>query len=101
MRRPKKAKKEGTTTFGLRAERRNGWAGAPCSGYYSLVEYTSDDRTEQINDPSCFKILQRALGELPAFGSEFEVTVTVRVTKTGKASTKKCHNPWPSHRCRP
>jgi len=90
-----------TVTFGLRAERNLGCSSAPCQGYYHLVEYTSDDDTEQINHPSMLEILKRALGkDLPPHGSTFEVEVTVRVVNAAKPSTKQCHNPWPSHRCR-
>jgi hypothetical protein len=91
----------GFTTFGLRAERRLAHAGAPCSGYYSLVEYSSKDSTKQINTPDMFDLIKRALGSHPEFGSEFHVRVEVTVTKRAKPSTKQCHNPWAAHRCPP
>jgi len=89
-----------TVKFGLRAERGLGSAGGPCQGYYNLVEYTSKDETAQINDPSMFQLIKRALGELPPHGSTFEIEFTVRVVEEGKPSKKQCHNPWPGHRCR-
>jgi hypothetical protein len=95
----RKPKNEGTISFGLKAERGLGYAGAPCEGYYWLQEYTSKDSTERINSPSMFEVLQRALGKLPPHGSTFEVTVTVAVKERAVASKKKCHNPWPGHSC--
>lgn len=95
-----KVKSEGSTTFGLRAERSLGSAVAPCGGYYNLVEHTAKDSTRRINKPDMYDLIRRALGGHPEFGSEFEITVTVRVVEHGRPSTKKCHNPWPAHRCR-
>lgn len=90
----------GSTTFGLRSERGLGWSGAPCQGYYSLVEHTAKDKTDRINCPRIFEVMQRIFGKtFPDFGSEFEVTVTVKVIKEGIPSKKKCHNPWPGHTC--
>jgi hypothetical protein len=94
------SKEPKTVKFGLRADRGLGGAGAPCQGYYHLVEYTSDDKTAQINHPSMFDVIKRALGEVPPHGSKFEIEVTVRVVHEAPPSKKDCHNPWPSHRCR-
>ena len=94
-----KPKNQGSTTFGLKAERGLGWSGAPCEGFYSLVEHTAANAHDRINEPNMFDLIGRTLGGYPEPGSEFEVTVTIRITKHGKPSKKKCHNPWPAHRC--
>lgn len=88
----------GSTTFGLKSERSLGWAGAGCQGYYNLVEHTAKDSTDRINAPKMFDLIERALGTIPEFGTEFEIEVTVRVKKHGKPSKRKCHNPWAAHR---
>lgn len=93
-------KNQGTATFGLIANRNVSYAGAPCSGYYNLVEFTSKDSTDKINSPSMYDLIERALGHHPEFGTEFEITVQVKVTRRGVASTKACHNPWSGHTCR-
>jgi len=96
-----KHKDEGTTTVLLKPDRGLGWSGAPCEGYYALEEFKAKDKADRINCPNVHELIDRALdGDLPEFGSEIEVTVSVRVIKRAKPSTKKCHNPWPAHRCK-
>jgi hypothetical protein len=94
-------KSTGSVTIHLKAVRNVGSASTPCNGYYELVEHLSENSTRRLNAPSMFDLANRALQGLPAIDSELEVTITVKVTKAVKQSTKKCHNPWPAHKCRP
>lgn len=59
------------------------YAGSGCHGYQRLV---ATDGSLQIPG-----------WDLPP-GSELVVEISVRVTKLGKRSRKRCENPWPAHR---
>lgn len=87
---------EGSTKVLLRPDRGLGWSGAPCGGYYQLVEFRAEDATDRINSPTMYDLIGRALGHHPEFGSEIEVRVFVRVVRRARPSAKKCHNPWPA-----
>ena len=90
----------GEVTVVLKSERRNPSGGGPCMGYLSYGEPDApagDPR--QYNVPSVHDLIDRALGANPHPGSIVRLTVTVEVVKAARPSTKKCHNPWPAHRC--
>lgn len=94
-----KPKNHGTVKVVLTSERGLSYAGAPCQGYMQYRELATDDAIRKLNPPHVFDLIERALGDNPEFGSVVKLTVTVEVVKRGAPSRKRCHNPWPAHRC--
>jgi hypothetical protein len=77
----------------VRSERNVSWGGAPCGGWLQLFEEPAPNKRGKYLTPSI------PWDDSWEPGSIVEVTISVKLVKAGPRSRKKCHNPWPAHRC--
>lgn len=89
----------GRVDLTLESRRRVGSASDGCQGYLAYGEKDAPESIRRFNAPDMYELIARALGENPPPGSVVRVVVNVEVVRAAAPSTKKCHNPWPAHRC--